>query len=218
MNKIIPSILTVLLTTNLVACASTSTTTPESSTTSTTEEEIVGAYDTATSPVLTDETKEIFEKGAEGMTGATYTPVALLATQLVSGTNYRFLATCKPFLKDDSEAIETYAIVEIYENLQGEVELKEVINSEIETYFAEGLTGGWSQPDTPELTEEAAKACEATKEDSKTSYLALLATQVVSGTNYRILCEKDGTYSIETIYEDLNGNYEVTETETFNAE
>lgn len=218
MNKIIPSLLTVLLTTNLVACSSTSTTTESSTTSTSTSEEVVGDYETSISSELTDETTEIFTKGTEGMTGATYSPVALLATQIVSGTNYRFLATCKQFLQDESEETETYAIVEIYEDLKGNVELKSIINSEFETYLGEGLTGGWTAAESTELTEEASKAFEATKEDSKTSALVFLATQVVSGTNYRILCEKDDTYYIETIYEDLNGNYEVTDTQTFDQE
>lgn len=49
--------------------------------------------------------------------------------------------------------------------------------------------------------------------------LVLLGTQVVAGTNYRILCRGSAvvpdpvpTYEIITVYEDLNGNAEITDT------
>lgn len=42
--------------------------------------------------MLSDEDKAVFEKAFEGFVGVGYTPVAKLATQVVSGTNYAFLS------------------------------------------------------------------------------------------------------------------------------
>jgi hypothetical protein len=41
--------------------------------------------------VLTEEAQSAFDKAMEGLVGVNYTPLALLGTQLVSGTNYSFL-------------------------------------------------------------------------------------------------------------------------------
>ena len=40
---------------------------------------------------LTSGQKKIFNKAVKGLTGVTYKPVALLAKQVVAGTNYVFL-------------------------------------------------------------------------------------------------------------------------------
>ena len=52
--------------------------------------------------------------------------------------------------------------------------------------------------------------------------IALVGTQVVAGTNYRLLCKETATvpdaesfYTIIDIYADLNGNAELTETYDF---
>ena len=56
------------------------------------QEEIVGGYVDVEDGTLTDELKDIFNKALEGLTGATYEPIELVATQVVAGTNYKFLA------------------------------------------------------------------------------------------------------------------------------
>ena len=42
--------------------------------------------------LVTDDEKALFEKALSGLDGASYVPVAVISTQLVSGTNYAFLA------------------------------------------------------------------------------------------------------------------------------
>ena len=80
--------------------------------------------------------------------------------------------------------------------------------------------GGWEKPGSPVLTEEVKTYfAEAFPDEANTFYEpeALLGTQVVSGTNYKILYRKiyigeDGasdTYGIATIYVDLNKSVEV---------
>ncbi len=214
MNKHIKQLFAILASSTLVACSST---TKQSAISSSNDEDItiVGGYETATSPEITDEVQTICEKGLESMLGANYTPIALLATQVVSGTNYRVLLAVTPVVSDETEATETYSIATFYEDLDGNVEVTSIPESNIETYTSEESMGGWEKADSPIMTSEATNAFTSVNQDSSIHAIALLATQLVSGTNYRILCEEDGTYSIQTIYEDLKGNCELTTTETF---
>ena len=90
----------------------------------TTEEEmIVGGFVDAEDGTLTDELKEIFIKATDGLLGASYEPVELVATQVVAGTNYKFLAngtkTTNPITKG------TYYVT-IYKDLQGNVSILDI--------------------------------------------------------------------------------------------
>ena len=90
-----------------------------------------------------------------------------------------------------------------------------------ETAAAEDvLVGGWTKPESPALTDEIKTYfAEAFPDSSDTFYEpeALLGTQVVSGTNYKILYRKISitsadavdTYGIGTIYVDLQNKVEV---------
>ena len=111
------------------------------------------------------------------------------------------------------------------------MECTDLVDSSVSTDLNDGM-GSFTQPDSPEITEEVKavfeKAMEKkTKEEIKTEYtpIALLSTQVVAGTNYRILCtasneekEEEETYVMLTIYEDLSGNAEVIDKEEIPAE
>ena len=87
------------------------------------EPEIVGGYVDAEDGTLTDELKDIFNKALEGLLGATYEPQELVATQVVAGTNYKFLAngtkTTNPITKG------TYYIY-VNKDLQGNVSLLDI--------------------------------------------------------------------------------------------
>ena len=57
------------------------------------ESEIVlGGWIDVEDGAITDELKDLFNKALEGLLGGNYEPVKLLATQVVNGTNYKFLA------------------------------------------------------------------------------------------------------------------------------
>ena len=111
--------------------------------------------------------------------------------------------------------------------LDGNASLADVQNS-TEEVPQEPLAGGWTVPDSPEPDEAALAAFEkATADVEGTSYLpvALLSTQVVAGINYRFLCEahpginEDETeYDVLLIYEDLDGNAELTDVTSFASE
>ena len=68
-----------------------------------------------------EEAKAAFDKAMEKdpLIGAVYTPVALLATQIVAGTNYCILCQVTPVVPDP---IPTWALVYIYADLEGNAE------------------------------------------------------------------------------------------------
>lgn len=74
-------------------------------------------------PMMTDEALEAFEKATEQLDGAVYTPVALLATQIVAGTNYCILCQVTPVTPDP---VPVWALVYIYADLQGNAEIMNV--------------------------------------------------------------------------------------------
>lgn len=112
MKKILTVLLTVLIALTLTGCKSNHK-----------EEDVVGGYVEAEDVELTEELIDIFNKGLEGLLGASYEPVELVATQVVAGTNYKFLAngtkTTNPVTKG------TYYIT-IYKDLQGNIKLLDI--------------------------------------------------------------------------------------------
>ena len=84
---------------------------------------VVGAYEDAESPEITDEIQALCDKAFADLEGAVYTPVALLATQVVAGTNYKILFE-KEIVVPDAE--KTYAIGIIYEDLDGNASIAEI--------------------------------------------------------------------------------------------
>lgn len=234
MKKMISVLLAMSLTLSLAACSGTSPKTaqetssaqPAAGASSTVAEvqHLEGGWERPVSPVVTEEQKTLLERATQELDGAQYAAVACLGTQVVAGTNHRLLCTVTPVVPD---AVSTYAIVTLYEDLEGNAELTEVLES-TEEAPQEGLAGGWTAPESPELTEEALTMFQKATEDVEgTSYspVVLLSTQVVAGTNYRFLCEahpgiREGEteYDILTVYEDLEGNVELTEVVSFQTE
>ena len=70
---------------------------------------------------------------SEDLDGAEYTPVALMATQVVAGMNYCILCQITPVAPD---AEPTWALVYIYADLQGNAEIMNVY----ELYIAQHST------------------------------------------------------------------------------
>ena len=178
---------------------------------------LLGGFEDPDSFAVTEEAAELLEKAAEGLLGAKYTPIAYLGKQIVAGANHLFLCTITPVVPD---AVGKYALVTVYQDPQGEVSIKDIYNSGAEA-IRPGLMGGWQETDAPDVTEEAAAALEKAAGSllgAEYTPKALLATQVVSGTNYSILCsiravvpDAEEKYSIVHVYEDLDGNAEITE-------
>ncbi len=165
------------------------------------EEPTVGGWTLNDSGALTAEATSAFEKAIEGLMGVNYTPVALLGTQLVSGTNYSILTEATVVYPD---AQPYYALVTVYEDLQGKAEIRNIAVLDLgkiaesgtveNAAAAEQLLGGWT------VDREASVEVE--------DAVLHLASQVVSGTNHCVLCKG---WTLKFVYENLEGKTEVTQ-------
>ena len=73
---------------------------------------------------ITENVKKVLDKATETLTGATYTPVAYIGSQVVAGTNHAILCKSTPSvaeLKDPG----SFILVTVYEDLQGKCEITE---------------------------------------------------------------------------------------------
>ena len=179
---------------------------------------ISGSWKRASSPELTDSVTRLFHKAFEGLVGASYTPTALLATRsTATGKQYRVL--CKQTMVYPG-AQEVYVVVTLQRSWLGKAEIVDIGDAIDFTDLAEEeAMGGWQEPDSPALTEEATAAFHKAVDGLVgVEYVpvALLSTQVVAGTNYRILCEatvvypgEEMHYVVMTLYEELDGSVSV---------
>ena len=220
MKKLLAVLLAILMLASLAACAKTDDTKSEGGGASS-GSDIVGGYTVAESPAVTAETEALLKKALENLDGASYVPVAYIASQVVAGKNHLLLCKTAPVVP---EPVYHYSLVTIYEDLNGNAEITNVLESPVEAPYTtdeEGnvLVGGWEEPETPELTDEAKAAltkASGTLTGAEYDPVALLAEQVVAGTNYMILCKATPTvqnaesyYIIVTVYADLQGGAEI---------
>ena len=177
---------------------------------------------------LTEDDKAIFDKAMEGFTGVGYEPAAVLATQLVSGKNYAYLCKATPVT---SKPIPHWAVVVIYQNLQGEASVSNVTEIDLtnpnvkDNVDTAAAVGAW------EITLPGGKPIMMPYEDAQVAFdtasqkyvgvdlkpLSLLGTQVVAGKNYKYLCYGEtvtetpvSALYIVDVYQDLEGNAEIT--------
>lgn len=81
---------------------------------------IVGGWTVPEDTAITEEVKTVVDAALEKLLGVDYTPVALVGTQVVAGTNYCVLCEAAAVVPD---AVPYYVLVYIYEALDGTVEL-----------------------------------------------------------------------------------------------
>lgn len=199
----------------LTACSSkaTQTTEPENNL------QITGGYTMTEQKAVTlpEDVQAGFNKAAAG---ETLIPVALIAQQVVAGTNDMIL--CQ---KDGA-----YRMIVIYRDLQGNAQLSKNTEFKLTDYTNtngeaknEVLAGGWSVPSDvtklplPDNANDAFDKASSGLTGSNIEPMALLGTQVVAGTNYATLCRvtpvtPDAIPSIQvvTVYADLQGNASFT--------
>ncbi len=217
-NKYVAFSCAALLSASLfVGCASTNSSASSSSvSTSEQTQEVTGGWtnNAVISEVLSKEDQDRFVKaGAQELV-----PVAVIGRQLVSGMNYAYLCW---------DGTNWYVQV-VYENLEGEVSLgsKKLLDaSNISTGAASDgeLSGACTalvnrntsalKPAEPFLALSAA----CLDANLELLPIALLATQVVSGTNYRFICgspketgSDEGTLYVLDVYEDPQGKATIT--------
>ena len=177
---------------------------------------VSGNWKRAADPTLTAKVRKVFDKAFEELEGVSYTPVALLASRTTSsGTQYRVL--CKAAVVYPG-AQEEYVVVTLSRSWLGKAEIVEIGDALCRTDldYEEDAVGAWQEAETPVLTEEAKAAFQkATEGFVGVDYVpvALLSTQTVAGTNYRILCEAtvvypgaEMHYAVVNVYESLEGN------------
>lgn len=221
MKKLLAMLLTLTLIFTFAACGSAGT---ENAPDEQEAGEMTGGWNKADSPVITEELAELFSKAMGDLLGAEHVPVAYLAHQLVSGTNHLFLARSTMVTDNPTEC---YSLITIYEDLEGNTEILDITETGVETNM-NGMMGGWQQAESPEVTDDIAEAfSKAAEKLLGVDYepIAVLSRQVVSGTNYCILCESkvvapdtETEYSIAYLYVDLQGNSEITDVVNINAD
>lgn len=177
---------------------------------------ISGSWKRTSDPALPEKVREVFDKAFEGLEGVSYTPVALLASRTTGfGTQYRIL--CKATVVVPG-AQEEYVVVTLQHSWLSKAEILDIGDPLCLTNldYEEGAVGTWQEAESPAMTEEATAAFnEATEGFVGVDYVpvALLSTQTVAGTNYRILCEATTVYpgakmhyAVVNMYESLEGN------------
>ena len=220
MKKILILLLTGLLVLSAAGCAEQNPDETNESTASL-DGPIDGGWGDSSSIAVSEEVKTLFDKINETMTGAYYEPIAYLSSQIVAGTNH--LVLCKEIPSTANyDALGTYVIVTVYEDLERNAEITQVLYSNVvapQPYNPETpVAGGWSEPDSYEPTEEAKAALKNASADTDYEPIALLGTQIVAGTNYMMLCRSNESYTILTVYADLQGGAEVTDVYDFTSD
>ena len=177
----------------MTAC--TSTTVDEPSQSSDESIEIGGATSggwTVEDGDIIDDDLVVFDNAMEGLLGVDYTPIALVATQVVSGRNYCFLAKATPVVQDP---VSYYTFVYIYEDLEGNSSVTNIANCPLPggaTSGDEVVPGGWEFVDADGLPMDAdALIAEATEELTGAGYqaYAVIGAQTANGQNFAVLCK-----------------------------
>ena len=189
------------------------------------EPAIVGGWQRAESVEITKDFQKVFDKAVRGVKDAKYTPVAYLASQVVAGTNHCVL--CKETPKGKN-AVTRYAILYIYENLQGNAKVSNIAGSTVSVpSYDKPVSGGWGETASPVVTDEVRAALEKAclpLDVNPFTPIAYLQTQVVAGFNYLVLCENPNVaddeipYQLVTVYSRLDGGAEITNVSEFNVE
>ena len=86
-------------------------------------EPLTGGWTPSADPAVTEERNALFQKGVETLTGIEYIPLVYLGSQVVAGVNHAFLCQAVSAYPGSLETIPAYAIVYLYENLQGNVSI-----------------------------------------------------------------------------------------------
>ena len=194
MKKLFALMLTMLMVLALCACGQSKAPAAEK------EPTVVGGWTISEDAALTDEARAAFEKAMEGFTGVGYEPVALIGTQVVSGTNYCILCEARVIVPD---AAPYYALVYVYADLKGGAEILNIAALNLGDIAETGeikaadpasgnLLGGWK------LDRESTVEVDGA--------LLHLASQLVNGTNHCVLCQGG---KLVFVYESLDGKTEL---------
>ena len=171
---------------------------------------------------LTPEQADIFQQATGDLLGVSYHPVAVIGQQVVAGTNYAYLCQATAVTPD---AQAEWVVAVVYVDLEGNASLTGVNAIDLADLHtveagATEAVGAWAVAEpamAATLPDDAQAAFDAAAEQQDLELVAqaLLGTQVVSGTNYQVLClghAADEPYQVYdlTLYQDLEGNVQIT--------
>ena len=165
--------------------------------------------------------KGMFAEAVGQLDGYMYEPIALLATKTGSGTTYCFLSQGMVVTQNPVTSFKL-----TYINLDDNGNASFVKDEDLVLPGAgDGMVvGGWAYADSAEITDDIRAVVDKASETlTGAAYVpvAYMGSQVVAGTNHAIFCKivpstaggnDDATFAIVYIYEDLQGNCEITET------
>ena len=177
----------------------------------------------------TADEKAILTKALEGFGGISLDPRDVIATQVVAGTNYAFLCMATPIVPD---AVSHWAVVTVFAATDGSVQLVGTVDIDpadvkVKNDSADAETGAWSSAAKQTGAPLPTAVFDALNSGDGMDFvsIAVLGTQPVSGTNYRILCygttvtaqPKTDLYVVD-VYENIQGTAEVTSVAKFDLE
>ena len=170
---------------------------------------------------LAPEQADIFQKATGDLLGVSYHPIAVIGQQVVAGTNYAYLCQATAVTPD---AQAEWVVAVVYVDLEGNASLTGVNAIDLADLHtvepgATEAVGAWAVAEpamAATLPDDAQAAFDAAAEQQDLELVAqaLLGTQVVSGTNYQVLClghAADEPYQVYdlTLYQDLEGNVQI---------
>lgn len=155
--------------------------------------------------------------------GGNFNVIDLVATQVVSGVNYMYLV----YGTEADSTVPGYYFVTVYEDTKGNDSIHAITSIDVTaiqtaTPLGKGATGAWAVRGSGKAgmfnDQDVQASFDAiNKGDVMYNPVALLATQVVAGTNYKALCQgKDKNLYVVTWYKDLQGNSSLTSAECVN--
>ena len=179
---------------------------------------IVGGWSRAASPVVTAELSALLDQALDGFVGSEITPVALLETQVVAGTNYAVLCRLAPAVPD---AVATYGIVRLYADLDGGARILDLTDSGVAVSDADG---GWSAAGDPTVPEEIRPALDRALERSDGGSYGPVALLSVRPDGTRLFCEMlpavpdaDPAYVLVDLYTGPDGDARIGNVVPFEA-
>lgn len=171
--------------------------------------------------------KEAFEKATDGLEGYEYEPIAVLGSQVVAGTNYSILCRGTVIVPDAEPVFE---IITVYEDLDGNAEIigdKEIFSGDSDAQGGytvnEGDVSFEKNEDVKTAFDKAITFDKALESLEGADYepVAYLGSQTVAGINYMALMRVTAVtpetlpeYDLVTVYQDLDGNAEITDMQT----
>lgn len=181
---------------------------------------------------LTSGQKKIFKKAVNGLTGVTYKPTALLAKQVVAGTNYVFLCQGTTVTK---KPVKSWYILNVNKNVKNKVSLLsakkiKVSSVKVKKNPRQGtIDGGLDITVFKNKSKALSKSASKVFSKGIKKYVGyelrpvtLLGTQVVAGMNYRFLCYGTGYAGkdlfVVDIYKDLKGKCSISSCKPLNLE